>query len=106
METVNTIAAKTQRSPYWDNFKGFLIILVVMGHCMWAYRDSHIAGYLVKLIYIFHMPAFIFVSGYLSRIKKPFDFKGIWEFNQKTENMQIGQEKENGKTKPLIPFLE
>ena len=34
------------------------------------------------------------------------DFKGIWKFNQKTENMQIGQEKENGKTKPLIPFLE
>lgn len=58
------------RSPYWDNAKGLLIFLVVFGHYLYAYSggDTHSpADYIVKTIYVFHMPAFIFVSGFLSK---------------------------------------
>jgi fucose 4-O-acetylase-like acetyltransferase/lysophospholipase L1-like esterase len=59
--------AVNERSPYWDNIKGFLICLVVFGHFLWDYRGIGLAGFLVNFIYLFHMPAFIFVSGYLSK---------------------------------------
>jgi len=60
----------TVRSPYWDNMKGILIFLVVLGHFLWDYRDQELAGTVVNFIYIFHMPAFIFVAGYFSKSEK------------------------------------
>lgn len=60
------------RSPYWDNIKGILIILVVLGHAFWPYKNLDGMEYVVEVIYLFHMPAFVFVSGYLSRIKDRF----------------------------------
>lgn len=51
-----------KRNPYWDNFKGILIILVVFAHYLWAYRYQPVSNTLVRYIYMFHMPAFIFVS--------------------------------------------
>ena len=51
-----------QRSLYWDTLKGFLIILVVFGHCGTAVGNS-----LLSSIYIFHMPLFILISGYFSK---------------------------------------
>ncbi|MEI6580533.1 MAG: acyltransferase family protein, partial [Eubacteriales bacterium] len=58
------------RSAYWDNVKGILIFLVVLGHYLIAYYNSeklNLAGVIVAVIYTFHMPAFIFVSGFFSR---------------------------------------
>jgi len=55
------------RNPYWDNIKGLLIFLVVLGHFLWDFRNQGLARYIVEFIYIFHMPAFIFVAGYLSK---------------------------------------
>jgi len=55
------------RNPYWDNIKGLLIFLVVLGHFLWDFRNQGLARYIVELIYIFHMPAFIFVAGHLSK---------------------------------------
>lgn len=55
------------RSAYWDNIKGFLIILVIFGHCRCNLQDSPINNVLVDAIYMFHMPAFVFVSGYFSK---------------------------------------
>ncbi len=55
------------RNPYWDNIKGILIFLVVLGHFLWPYWGIGLAGYVVCFIYLFHMPAFVFVSGFLSR---------------------------------------
>ncbi len=54
------------RSTYWDTIKGILIFLVVLGHTGTALGDK-----LLSVIYAFHMPAFVFVSGYFSR-KKPY----------------------------------
>lgn len=58
------------RSNYWDNFKGILIFFVVLGHFLYAYRlnvPNSLASNIVTFIYLFHMPAFIYTTGYLSR---------------------------------------
>jgi fucose 4-O-acetylase-like acetyltransferase/lysophospholipase L1-like esterase len=55
------------RVYYWDNIKGILISLVVMGHFLLDYLDFGYARYIVSFIYFFHMPAFVFVSGYFSK---------------------------------------
>lgn len=55
------------RVAYWDNVKGILIFLVVLGHYLWQYLGSGLAGTILGIIYIFHMPAFILVSGFLSK---------------------------------------
>ena len=49
-----------------DIYKGFLIFLVVWGHFMMPLidREYPVARRLFLLIYSFHMPAFVFLSGY------------------------------------------
>lgn len=54
-----------KRIPFWDNIKGLLIILVVFGHFIYGIEGSAV-NFLNTLIYSFHMPAFVFVSGYFS----------------------------------------
>lgn len=53
------------RSPYWDTLKGLLILLVILGHCGTALSEG-----LLSVIYSFHMPLFVFISGYFSK-KQP-----------------------------------
>ena len=65
-----------------DIYKGFLIFLVVWGHFMMPLidREYHVARRLFLLIYSFHMPAFIFLSGYFyygSWKKRGTTFKSI-----------------------------
>ncbi|MCX2969920.1 MULTISPECIES: acyltransferase family protein [Streptomyces] len=57
-----------ERDPFLDNVKYLTILLVGLGHT-WApmVPDSDTAGALYLATYAFHMPAFILVSGYLSR---------------------------------------
>lgn len=53
------------RLNFWDNVKGILIVLVVLGHLLERIpMGNTLAGY--KLIYLFHMPLFVFCSGYLA----------------------------------------
>ncbi|WP_396447687.1 acyltransferase family protein [Actinomadura sp.] len=60
--------APKQRDAYFDNVKFFLIMLVVLGHCWEVFRnDSHAVNAAYSLVYGFHMPVFVFVSGYFSR---------------------------------------
>jgi fucose 4-O-acetylase-like acetyltransferase/poly-gamma-glutamate capsule biosynthesis protein CapA/YwtB (metallophosphatase superfamily)/lysophospholipase L1-like esterase len=61
------------RISFWDNTKGILIFLVVLGHFLLPYFIFDIPETLLNVIYIFHMPAFVFVSGYFS--KKVSDLK-------------------------------
>lgn len=49
-----------------DSIKGFLIILVVLGHIIGSNIDHNINLYIRNLIYLFHMPLFIFISGNLT----------------------------------------
>lgn len=53
---------------FWDNLKVLLIILVVVGHSVDFYTPtSQMMKDIYLFIYTFHMPLFIFVSGYFSK---------------------------------------
>lgn len=56
-----------KRIYLFDNLKGLLIALVVVGH----FADTYIRAPFFKSIYVFiyafHMPAFIFISGYFHK---------------------------------------
>ena len=60
---------KTQTRNYLiDNSKGLLIFLVVLGHSLeFIRKDYEVARLLYVFIYEFHMPVFVFISGYLSK---------------------------------------
>ena len=62
------------RNQEIDVFKGLLIILVVLGHSLqygfgadYRYSELFYDDYLFRAIYTFHMPLFMFISGYLFR---------------------------------------
>lgn len=55
---------KKKRFVWLDNLKGFLIILVVLGHCIQNTTDLYQRDLLFKYIYSFHMPLFMYVSGF------------------------------------------
>lgn len=68
-----------KRTAYFDNAKAILIYLVVLGHLMSGYlKENEYLDTLYLVIYLFHMPAFILVSGHFSRkIKCLGDIKKI-----------------------------
>ena len=56
------------RERWVDNVRGFAIYLVVLGHCIqYASHEGYdFANNIVfKLIYSFHMPLFMLLTGYL-----------------------------------------
>ncbi len=73
------------RDPFFDNLKFILIVLVVFGHFCFEYRDNATMKALMNAIYTFHMPLFIFISGYFSK--------------------SIKQHRLDDITKVLIPFF-
>nr|WP_317357757.1 acyltransferase family protein [uncultured Tyzzerella sp.] len=64
-----------ERNLLFDNIKGLLIFLVVFGHSLELLKNEYIiANIIYTFIYFFHMPAFIFISGYFSKdLKKSQD---------------------------------
>ena len=60
-----------------DTLKGILIILVVFGHIIERTNgDGGIGNKIYEYIYIFHMPLFIFISGFLTKPKDSFKSYG------------------------------
>lgn len=55
-----------ERLHYIDNLKGFLILLVILGHCIQATDMDYDHNVLFRYIYSFHMPLFMCVSGFVS----------------------------------------
>lgn len=54
-----------ERDYLWDNIKALLIFLVVAGHALeLSTLNTKLAIFTDTFIYSFHMPAFLFVSGY------------------------------------------
>ena len=57
-----------------DTLKGVLITFVVLGHCLlWGGGTSVVANW----IYLFHMPFFVFISGYLSHSNSHSYWNGV-----------------------------
>ena len=56
----------SKRLLWADCLKGFLMILVIIGHVIWyVYSDGHDSNHFYNLIYSFHMPCFMAISGWL-----------------------------------------
>lgn len=55
------------RNAYICNLKFFLIYLVVLGHTLEYFLDKELALHLYKLVYLFHMPVFVFLSGMFTK---------------------------------------
>jgi fucose 4-O-acetylase-like acetyltransferase len=55
--------ASLARDPWKDNARLALITLVVFGHCLEPLRASAPIDTLYRFLYLFHMPAFAFLSG-------------------------------------------
>lgn len=56
-----------ERKSYFDNLKAILIILVVVGHIGYYNSSTNLLQTIELFIYLFHMPLFVFVSGYFSK---------------------------------------
>ena len=64
METkLRTQSYIKRRDPYICNIKAFLIFLVVFGHAIEPYIDRPEINIIYRIIYAFHMPLFVFVTG-------------------------------------------
>lgn len=62
-----------QRDYLFDNYKALLVLLVVIGHFIeLSYKNNELLGDMKWVIVSFHMPAFIFISGYFSKRELPF----------------------------------
>ncbi|WP_027410784.1 acyltransferase family protein [Anoxybacteroides tepidamans] len=58
----------SNRDWYFDNAKCVLILLVLLGHFLRPYIDKELVVHsLYVWIFFFHMPAFIFISGYFAK---------------------------------------
>ncbi|WP_395656115.1 acyltransferase family protein [Nocardioides sp.] len=57
----------TARDPLLDNAKMALVLLVVLGHSWTLLPHSDVTDHLYDFLYAWHVPAFVFVTGYLSR---------------------------------------
>lgn len=64
----------TERDYRFDNIKFILIVLVVCGHMMELFKGTSVP---YKVIYSFHMPAFIFITGRFARFDAGKVFKKL-----------------------------
>ncbi len=60
------------RSSYLDNIKGILIFLVVFTHCLFISQENSIINFIVDIVYMFHMPVFVFIAPWISTDGDPF----------------------------------
>ncbi len=55
------------RDPWLDNTKMVLVTLVVIGHSWGLLPDTNFSDWAYDFLYLWHIPAFVFISGYLSK---------------------------------------
>lgn len=62
-----------------DSIKGLLIVLVILGHVITTLDNVNRINHAVMgLIYIFHMPLFILISGYLTKNPSEQSARDMW----------------------------
>ena len=72
-----TLPVSKKREPFWDWLKGILAFLVVWGHGMTYMPGDYLNNIVYVIIYSFHMPLFVFVSGYFYATKCEIPLKDI-----------------------------
>jgi fucose 4-O-acetylase-like acetyltransferase len=60
-------AERTPRDPWFDNAKFALVTLVVIGHTWTLLPKTTTDNWLYDFLYAWHVPAFVLITGYLSR---------------------------------------
>ena len=60
-------ASPPARDPWFDNAKMALVVLVVVGHAWTLLPENSFNATVYDFLYSWHVPAFVFVTGYLSR---------------------------------------
>lgn len=66
--TASATAPRRERIALFDNIKGVLIALVVFGHMMHpVHNDNPALSAAFDVIYLFHMPMFVLVSGLFAK---------------------------------------
>lgn len=63
----NDTSATRARDPWLDNAKMALVLLVVVGHAWTLLPKTTFNDTVYDALYAWHVPAFVFVTGYLSR---------------------------------------
>ena len=79
INSINKVINK-QRYDLLDNIKGILIFTVVFAHFLFNYSLKHtnsLSHKIVNFIYCFHMPSFIFWSGFFSKSSNSRGFQNI-----------------------------
>lgn len=61
---------ESKRLIYYDLLKALLIVLVVLGHVFEIFIDNGLIKSAYLTIYSFHMPLFVFISGFFARWEK------------------------------------
>ncbi len=59
--------ARDGRDPFFDNAKLILVTLVVVGHSWTLADENYATDRLYNWLYLWHLPAFVILTGYLSR---------------------------------------
>ena len=65
-----------KRFTYIDNLRGFLILLVILGHCIQCIDTDFDHNIIFRYIYSFHMPLFMFISGFVS-FKENYEWSSV-----------------------------
>lgn len=69
------------RNYLLDNMKVILIFLVVFGHLLERYiNNMSLIRYIYVLVYSFHMPLFVFISGYFSKNYEKCNKRAVRDF--------------------------
>ncbi len=63
------MVATKQRDSFFDVLKFVLIVFVILGHVIEGNLSNYYIRLLYTYIYSFHMPLFVFISGYFSKKK-------------------------------------
>ena len=67
VKTEKPAERRGRRSLRLDNLRGVLIMIVVIGHFLLPLERTRLVTGLIYSIYVFHMPCFMIVSGYLAK---------------------------------------
>lgn len=59
--------SRASRDPFFDNAKLLLVTFVVVGHSWTLMDESYVNDRIYNWLYLWHIPAFVLVTGYLSR---------------------------------------